>query len=213
MSWHYISPEHTFLNGIDGPDLCWETSVSKLTLLLIIIDIQIETLEDSVCKSGNGLYPMVTMQNHDGFPISNVKFCLRSVIGSCGYWGSILWQSASLQWLVFKDIKWGWSLGLATKNRVHAKNNKEIRVRTVEEVVKNGYFTFRLTVRVNPHLMVSFSWFFWCAFNLYRIYICVLNRILHKKRVIFIQLQEFPILPNCFLLLCQKWSNTGMADA
>ena len=40
---------------------------------------------------------------------------------------------------------------MATKNRVHAKNNKEIRVHTVrylevEEVVKNGYFTFRLTV-------------------------------------------------------------------
>ena len=33
VSWHYICPEHTFPNGIDWPDLCWETSVSKLTLL------------------------------------------------------------------------------------------------------------------------------------------------------------------------------------
>ena len=33
VSWHYTCPEHTFPNGIDWPDLCWETSVSKLTLL------------------------------------------------------------------------------------------------------------------------------------------------------------------------------------
>ena len=33
VSWHCTCPDHTFPNGIDWPDLCWETSVSKLTLL------------------------------------------------------------------------------------------------------------------------------------------------------------------------------------
>merc|ERR1712013_876471 len=34
--------------------------------------------------------------------------------------------------------------------------------------------------------------------------ICVMKRILHKNKVIFIQLQQFPILSYCLLLLCHK---------
>ena len=33
---------------------------------------------------------------------------------------------------------------------------------------------------------------------------CQKCQILHKKKVIFIQLQESPIHPSCSLLLCQK---------
>ena len=34
--------------------------------------------------------------------------------------------------------------------------------------------------------------------------LCVLKQILHRKKVIFIQLQVSPILPYCLLLLCHK---------
>ena len=54
-----------------------------------------------------------------------------------------------------------------------------------------------------PPSTVSFLWFFWCVFYL-RLWFCVLKQILHKKKVIFIQLLESPILPYCLLLLCHK---------
>ena len=53
-------------------------------------------------------------------------------------------------------------------------------------VVKNGHFTVRLTVSVEPpHLTVSFLWFFWVVFWPQIMSICVLKWILYKKRAIF----------------------------
>ena len=64
-------------------------------------------------------------------------------------------------------------------------------------VKKSGYFTAGLTVSVYPHLLsVSFLWnFFGVFFILDYDSICVLKRILHKKKSIFMQLLESPIPP------------------
>ena len=44
--------------------------------------------------------------------------------------------------------------------------------------------------------------------------LCVLKQILHRKKVIFIQLLESQILPFCLLLLCHKmvgkWYSGGV---
>ena len=66
---------------------------------------------------------------------------------------------------------------------------------------KNGLFTARMTVRVSPppHLTVSSSWLWpWIMI------VCVLKRILHTKKVIFIQLQESSIPPTAAAALSHK---------
>ena len=63
-------------------------------------------------------------------------------------------------------------------------------------VIKNGLFSVRLTVRVDPSPLsptVSLLWLFWCKFDLKLwlyilwLHICALKRILHKKKFILIQ--------------------------
>ena len=58
-----------------------------------------------------------------------------------------------------------------------------------------------------PHVCHENFHIFWNT------YIRVLKRSLNRKKVIFIQLQESPILPFCLLLPCQKWWDSGMAEA
>ena len=52
-------------------------------------------------------------------------------------------------------------------------------------VKKNGYFTVRLAVRFDPPppFTVSFLWFFFVFYWPFIMIICVLKRILHKKRL------------------------------
>ena len=55
-----------------------------------------------------------------------------------------------------------------------------------------------------PSLTVSFSWILLVCVWPKIMITCVLKQILHKKKVIFNQILESPILPFCLLLLCPK---------
>ena len=64
-----------------------------------------------------------------------------------------------------------------------------------------------------PVLRSPFCEFFWCGFDLrlWLLIICVLKEILHKKKVIFIQLVESPILPFCLLFFAALSQNSQIA--
>ena len=60
---------------------------------------------------------------------------------------------------------------------------------------KRQTFSSQADRRHWPPLMVSFLWFFWVYFWPDIMIICILKRILHKKKSIFMQLLESPIPP------------------
>ena len=67
---------------------------------------------------------------------------------------------------------------------------------------KERYLTVRLTISIYP--TPPYGQLFLVCFLSWIIILCVLQQILHKEKVIFIQLLEFPILHYCSLLFCNK---------
>ena len=72
---------------------------------------------------------------------------------------------------------------------------------------KNRYFRVRLTTSVYPPPLLRsvFCEIFLVCFLSQIMILCVPKHILHKKKVIFIQLLISPILPYCLLLLSRKF--------
>ena len=79
---------------------------------------------------------------------------------------------------------------------------------------KHRYFTVRLTVSVYPSSLRSafFDIFFWCVIYL-RLWSYVFWNGFHTRKVIFIQLQEFPTPPYCRCCSVTKRSDSGIAEA
>ena len=80
---------------------------------------------------------------------------------------------------------------------------------------KTGYFTVRVTASVYhpPPLTVSFLWIiFWCTFDLI-FWLFMFWNGFYTRKVIFIQLQEFPTPPYCRCCSVTKGSDSGIAEA
>ena len=81
---------------------------------------------------------------------------------------------------------------------------------------KTGYFTVRLTVSVYPPPYGQQSAFFEkkfrCVFYL-RIWFCLFLNGFYTRKVIFIQLQEFPTPPYCQCCSVTKQSDSCIAEA